>query len=130
MRPIRDGRSIQLPNPGRITRQPRSQPFLAGSPLISGEHQPHPRGGPLVQEFLSVAHGRQEANGNSGQPGADQTPTRTLWPVILLWKRGQRATETAVVLQPRGEGIWLGLPALSDFESRGRPIETDHVASS
>src|SRR4030081_2337693 len=101
MRPVRDGRSIQLPNPGRITRQPRSPPFLAGSPLLSGKHQPHPRGGPLVQEFLSAEHGRQEANGNSGEPCADQTPTRTLWPVMLLWKTRQRASETVVVLTPR-----------------------------
>src|SRR5260370_11012923 len=101
MRPVRDGRSIQLPNPGRVTRQPRSETFLAGSPLLLGKHQPHPRGGPLVQEFLSAAHGRQEANGNSGEPRADQTPTRTLRPVMLLWKSSQRASETVVVLRPR-----------------------------
>src|SRR5467141_4436508 len=101
MRPVRDGRSIQLPNPGRVTRQPRSEAFLAGSPLLPGKHQPHPRGGPLVQEFLSAAHGRQEANGNSGEPRADQTPTRTLRPVRLVGKTSLRASETLVVLRPR-----------------------------
>src|SRR5260370_35459953 len=106
MRSVRDGRSIQLPNARRVTRQPRSEAFLAGSPLISGKHQPHPRGGPLVQEFLSAAHGRQEANGNSGEPRADQTPPRTLRPVMLLWKSGQRGSETVIVLQPRAGGLY------------------------
>src|SRR4030081_3670302 len=104
MRPVRDGRSIQLPNPGRITRQPRSPPFLAGSPLISGKHQPHPRGGSLVQEFLSAAHGRQEANGNSGQPRPDPTPTRALRPLILFENRPED-DRNSVVLQPWGEGL-------------------------
>ena len=53
---------IQLPYSGRIAGQSRSQSFLARAPVLPGEHQPHQGSGPLVQEFLSTAHGRQEAD--------------------------------------------------------------------
>jgi two-component system, LytTR family, response regulator LytT len=56
--PAGHGGALELPHFGRITRQPRSGIVLAGSPLLPGEHQPDSRGRALVQEFVSVAHGR------------------------------------------------------------------------
>ena len=40
----------------------RHESFLAGAPVLSGEHQPHSRSRAMVQELLPVAHGRQEAD--------------------------------------------------------------------
>ena len=74
----RHGRPIQLPYAGRTTGQSRSQSFLARPPFLSGKYQPHQGSRPLVQEFLSTPHGRQEADRNPRQPRPDQAPARTL----------------------------------------------------
>ena len=68
----RHGRPVQLPHPGRAARLARSQHVLARAPLLPGEHQPHQGSRALVQELLPDSHGRQEADGNPGQPRADE----------------------------------------------------------
>ena len=52
------GGAFELPHFGGTTRQPGSRFVLARSPFLSGQHQSHSRSRALVQEFVSIAHGR------------------------------------------------------------------------
>ncbi len=88
-----DGRPVELPHAGRIARQPRSEFVLARPPLFSGECQSHQRSRPLVQELLPASHGRQEANRDSGQPGADQAPAG----IVRVVKKAAARRETAAI---------------------------------
>ena len=66
------GGALQLPHLGGTTRQLGSRIVLARSPLLPGEHQSNSRSRALVQEFVPVAHGRQEAERDSSQPRSNQ----------------------------------------------------------
>src|SRR5207248_9710181 len=79
-----NGGPIELSHSGRAARQPRSEFVLARSPLVPGEYQSDKRSRALVQELIPAAHGRQEANRNSRQPRANETPSRVVWFVILI----------------------------------------------
>jgi CheY-like chemotaxis protein len=90
----RHRRTIQLPHSGRAPGESRSQSLLARPPLLPGEHQPHQGSGSLVQEFISTTHGRQEADRNSSQPRSNQTPSRTIW-LVIVWPRATRPRNSA-----------------------------------
>src|SRR5215472_4346743 len=77
---------IELPDHRGAAVEPGSGCFLARAPVVSGEHQPDQGSDSVVQVELPAQDGRQEADRDSSEPGADQAAAGVAEAVVGSWE--------------------------------------------
>src|ERR1035441_4885696 len=87
-----------MPHAGRVAGVAGAGPVLESASRVCGEHQPHSRGGAVVQVELSAAHGRQEADGDSREPLANAAAAGAVQSVAGFFCRASLKAARATIV--------------------------------